>query len=278
MTDLTLPNDLNPNKTVEIKKRGRAFKVLLTKNEPFWKEVEGNTWEVETFVVFDRFIAKDVIYLDVGCWIGPTVLYGAQAAKKTYAFEPDPVAYDEMRANLDANSAAGWSSNVKLFKKAIAARSGYLDMGNRGDGGDSTSSALFVNQRTTWGAEAVALQSFIEDENIVAQRIFLKIDIEGGEFELIPSIQSLLAREDVTLYLSVHTHFLAASLIRGSGLFARVRCRTQTWLQHIRLCRSLPFKYFYNSNGTKLNLKLALKTLLFEGSFPRELVGSHRPW
>ena len=39
----------------------------------------------------------------MGAWIGPTVLYGCQNAKFCYAIEPDPVAFRQLKNNVDLN-------------------------------------------------------------------------------------------------------------------------------------------------------------------------------
>jgi len=76
-----------------IHKNGKKFYVNTSKNEWFWNQVETNLWEPDTFKIFDKFIDKEHSYIDIGAWIGPTVLYGCQISKHCYAIEPDPIAF-----------------------------------------------------------------------------------------------------------------------------------------------------------------------------------------
>lgn len=46
----------------------------------FWKN---KSWERNTQKIFDKFLDSNHSYIDIGAWIGPTVLYGAQIAKKS---------------------------------------------------------------------------------------------------------------------------------------------------------------------------------------------------
>lgn len=57
-------------------------------------------WEDRTFIILDTFLDARRSFIDVGAWIGPTVLYGAAKAQHIYCFEPDPEAYRVlMRSN-----------------------------------------------------------------------------------------------------------------------------------------------------------------------------------
>jgi hypothetical protein len=91
-------------KTREMCKNGTCFIVNAQSSlfQYFWEKLYAN-WEESTFTIFDRFLNTNSSYLDVGAWIGPTILYGAQKAEHVYAIEPDPVAYQELTRNLQLN-------------------------------------------------------------------------------------------------------------------------------------------------------------------------------
>ncbi len=255
-----------------ITKRGRSFKVCDTPNRSFWGKVQACEWEETTFDIIDRYVDSRVIYVDVGTWIGPTVLYAAQAADQTFAFEPDPIAHLEMGANLLLNKDADWAKRVTLSQLAIAPYSGTLAFGNRANGGDSTSSVLFAQHKTSWRVEATTLDQVFQRAGFSGRNIFLKIDIEGGEFDLVPTLRDLLVKENVVLFLSIHTTFLAASLSGGTGLVQRISRRLRLFRQHVLLCRSLPFNYCFAANGMQINLLKTLVLLLITGRFPPELL------
>jgi hypothetical protein len=68
----------------------------------FWEHITDGTWEMLTLrLIADVLLARpDSVYVDVGAWIGPTVLVGAQFARRTLAFEPDPRAFSELRVSV----------------------------------------------------------------------------------------------------------------------------------------------------------------------------------
>lgn len=263
-----------------IKKHKKSFCVSITKNLDFWKSVEDGRWEPNTFKIFDNFLSADCICLDIGAWIGPTALYVANLAKHTYAFEPDPVAYQELELNVHVNKNTEWVSRLTIYNKAIASSCGTIKLGSRSSGGDSMSSILFRDKNTNWDVKAVTLQQVIKDEKLQNEKLFIKMDIEGGEYELIPKIKDSLTQNEVTLYISIHPKFLMKSLMSENedSISKRVLRRLLFVWRHIKLINSLPFKYLYHSNGQRINIyKQILRTILL-AKFVTEIVATNAKW
>src|SRR6185295_3331065 len=59
----------------------------------FWGEWERGTWEPGTREAIESHVTPGSTYVDIGAWIGPTVLWAAPIAARVLALEPDPVAY-----------------------------------------------------------------------------------------------------------------------------------------------------------------------------------------
>lgn len=218
---------------------GKSFVVNAKGYEHFWKEVNGTNWEPETFKIFNENIDSGTFLIDIGAWIGPTVLYASQLAGKAIAFEPDPVAFPRLKENLALNTDAAWHDNVTLFDKAVSTRSGKMSLGSQNEGGDSMSSVLFADAATSWMVEATTLEDVMENQSVPGQKIFLKIDIEGGEYDLIPQIKDVLANRDVTAYISLHPHFLRRSLKKSVGKICGIPNFIKTRLQYLAIYRRL---------------------------------------
>lgn len=265
-----------------IEKNNKRFNVAITEHVPFWKKVDKGRWEPHTFKIFDDFLSADRICLDIGGWIGPTALYAAQLAKHVYAFEPDPLAYQELEVNVNLNKSAEWSSRLTIYNKAIAVNPGTIKLGSRKRGGDSMSSVLFADRSTSWEVQAITLQQFIEDEKLQNEKFFIKMDIEGGEYELIPSLKNFFSRYDVDLYLSVHPFYLEDSQAGGqekeSSLSRRVSRRLAFVKQQIKLIRSLPFRYLYHIDGRRVSLYQQILKAIVTGDFTHEIVATNTKW
>jgi FkbM family methyltransferase len=197
--------DQPQKRAMKIRKRGKSFYVRRGCDDRFWQEVANDQWETYTFDIFDRFINCDYSYIDIGAWIGPTILYGCQIAKKAYGVEPDPIAYSKLLANVHLNQPL--TENIELFDVCIAPQSGQILLGNRREGGDSMSSILFNNEKRTWTVKGMTFDSFVE-ENGIDDCNFIKMDIEGGEYLVIPTMKNYLLKHRPTLYVKLHPGFL----------------------------------------------------------------------
>lgn len=189
----------------------------------FWDRVEHGTWEPLTYSVFDRFLDPEHSCIDIGAWIGPTALYAACRSRHCYAMEPDPVAFCELRANVALNPTL--ESRISLSPQCIAATCGPLRLGNKtsGYGGDSMSSLLFSESPVGWEAQGVTIERFVS-ENSIRDCSFIKMDIEGGEFDVLPAMAAWLDAERPALYLSLHPRFLSDPPSRMPALQTALAC------------------------------------------------------
>ncbi len=186
---------------MQIEVRGRSWLVRTSEYQKFWNEVQLQEWEPETFVVFERYTDRLHSLIDIGAWIGTTVLFGCQNARAAYAFEPDPVAFAELSANVALNQPR--LANVRLFPQAIASKTGKARLGTPVSVGDSSASLLSRPTKHAWSVDTIRLDDFAKRENITDCN-FVKMDIEGGEYQVIPSAVKWLQEFRPTLYLSLH--------------------------------------------------------------------------
>ncbi|WP_420586717.1 FkbM family methyltransferase [Ruegeria sp.] len=192
----------------------------------FWRRASAGAWEPDTFAVLDEYLSPNSDYLDIGAWIGPTVLYGARRARQVWCFEPDPTAFRHLAWNLDLNGI----SNVSAFGVALSDQFGVARMASvRGEPGDSTSSLLHDAAHGT-DALTIAWDQF-EGANDLSGVSLVKMDIEGAEFFVLPSLLPWLQRVRPALYLSLHSPLLAEetrheqtiALLKSLSFYPRVR-------------------------------------------------------
>jgi FkbM family methyltransferase len=161
-------------------------------------------YEPNTHKIFDKFLDPNYSYIDIGAFIGSTVLYGAHLAKKVYAIEPDPIAFKELQKNVSLNPLL--QKKIEIHQKCLCTCSEKVKFGSMSKGGDSMSSLLFANSKTSWVVDGITFQEFINENNITDCN-FIKMDIEGGELLVLPSMEKYLEKEKPILYLSMHPHF-----------------------------------------------------------------------
>ena len=192
----------------------------------FLNNLDYGSWELDTFNILDFYQNKDLIYIDIGAWIGPTVLYSADKYKQVICFEPDPVAISRLNENLGVNN----FTNITLITKALSNNEGTSEFGGNGELGNSMSTLLvgldnkedYFNDYGRNGflsyserkkniikIETITMDKVIEDYKIDPSHIgLIKMDIEGGEKIVLPSIQNFLKKYKPNFYISLHRVFL----------------------------------------------------------------------
>ena len=187
-----------------IEKHEKVF-FVNDKRDDFWKTVEQGVWERETYCLLDQFLDSRHSYIDIGSWVGPTVLYAAQLARHSYAIEPDPIAFQELQENVFLNPSL--EGRLTLYQGCISSLSGKATIGSRRGFGDTLSSLVITDGMKTIDVPSLTLEDFV-----AAQRIndcnFIKLDIEGGEVYVLPSAKDYFSRHKPTIYVSLHPfHF-----------------------------------------------------------------------
>jgi FkbM family methyltransferase len=114
--------------------------------------------------------------VDVGANVGFSLLYWAKhyPSAELIAFEPHPVHVDSIRENLKIN---GLSSRVKLHAAAASTRPGVLSLTDE----EHCSTTLARAGAKSFQVEAIDFFDAVGDEPID----LLKLDIEGGEYQLL---------------------------------------------------------------------------------------------
>jgi FkbM family methyltransferase len=256
----------------------------------FWNAVSKEQWETESFNVIDRFLPENGIFIDIGCWAGPFVLYAASKGCRVYAIDPDPEALLMLDKNLILNNS--FIDKVSIHRHGISAFNSSMKLYVRKALGQSSSSLIKrVNDTKFVEVETLTFQDFIERNKLVKADL-IKIDIEGAEWDLIPSmIAPLRSFNFPTLYISTHYNYLIEGLVErtignkwlGKLFFKILRkfsihlFRKQTSQAfHQFMTISKDYKYTYDSFGKLMTMdNLEKSGFLYKN---KSLVFSNEKW
>jgi FkbM family methyltransferase len=211
---------------MEIKKNNCSFLVSDKYSKIWFNNNKFDRWEQDTFHILEYYKnKKESIYIDIGAWIGPTVLYSANIYKKVIAIEPDTVALERLKKNIRANS----FNNIILIEKGLSSNNGTSEFGGNGELGNSESTLLISNkidylsyaghQHNHTHNEilvigTITIETLIEEQKLNPEGISLiKIDIEGGEKIVVPALVNFLKKYKPPFYISLHRCFLRPSEI-----------------------------------------------------------------
>lgn len=245
---------------------GHPLTVAAGDYDWFWERVASGAWEPETFRVYDRYVDARTTVLDVGAWIGPTALYAAHLARKVYAFEPDPRAFAELQANAACNPALA----VEPVNAAVGLAEGTARLKVRGAPGDSMSSLIYARAGEGYDVRALRLDAFVEARGVEGP-LFVKVDVEGFEYALVPALRPLLTGRPAVLYLSTHPWLVAeqfekrihlVGIERRLGFRADVLRRLVVLAASVRLVRALRGFRLFDVEGAPLTPRAVVRRAL----------------
>ena len=165
-------------------------------------------WEQNDLDFVTENSEEDKIFVDVGAWIGPYTLIAASMGMKVYAFEPDKVAFQELKKNIALNS---FKHRPEIFNFGLSKidSKAYL-YSNTDNFGKSESGLInYKNQQNTKKTK-IELKNFLQEINKIKNHNLnnkikiLKIDIEGGEFLFEKDVYELVNQEKLYCVFSYH--------------------------------------------------------------------------
>jgi FkbM family methyltransferase len=181
-----------------IEKHGVRFEVVESSNKSFWKNAFINGWEQSTYNFLFKYLNPNKIFIDIGSWIGPVSLIASQNSRHCLCFEPDEIAYNEFKSNIQINNI----KNISLEKLAVSNRK-QITLGANELGTSVTSNFNSTNQFTS---DCISLENIFRKYNLSENDIsVIKIDVEGHECELLQD--EFLLNLNLPIHVSFHYGF-----------------------------------------------------------------------
>ena len=171
------------------------------------KKTKHDKWESQTFKIIEKFLDKKYSCIDIGAWIGPTVLYECQLSRHCYAIEPDPIAFHELQNNVKLNK--NLYSQITLCNFAISNSNGIIKFYNKTNEFGNSESSIVERNETNYHVDikSKTFDQFIQEQSITHCN-FIKMDIEGGEFTVLPTMFNYLKMHKPTLLIEFHPHLV----------------------------------------------------------------------
>ena len=158
---------------LRIYKNGELFLIKNSDVSPFWRDVYGG-WDNEMFEVFDRYLSKDKVFIDIGDWITPTSLYATRKSKYVYGIE-----YSDSEAASDSEADTSFASIMK----------------------DNCAN----NYKRTAVANNTNIETLIQDAAIATVAplaiSLIRIDIDGKEEDMLSDLYNIHIKYRATLFI-----------------------------------------------------------------------------
>lgn len=178
----------------------------------FWIDTYFGAWEPETLETFRRHIRPGMEYCDIGAWVGPTAIFAQRLGAHVTCFEPDPVAYERLLFNIRLNAPGAITS----YQLALGTEDGLRRIGAMAACLGQSASSLHAPERHDQSVDVLTL-SWPSAVRLLGlpEFDFVKIDIEGGESELLPAMMPWLKECRPTVLLSTHWSFIPENQREG---------------------------------------------------------------
>lgn len=137
---------------------------------------------------------KEEIFVDAGAFDGGTSLefieYANGNFKKIYVFEPDAVSFQKCEKNLTEYIQSG---KCKIYNYAISDKNKTVSFLNKATQGSRIGEGGVL-------IKSVALDDILKDEKVT----FIKMDIEGGEYNALIGAKNIIAQNHPKLAICIY--------------------------------------------------------------------------
>jgi FkbM family methyltransferase len=181
-----------------IESKCSGIKYSLQLNDILQREIYFNEFDRKQLPKFLSLMPQEGICFDIGANVGFYTLHMAKKLGekgKVFSFEPHPTIFKQLTANCSLNS---FGKNVQKFSYAVAEaedRKKFFLPHDQCSGSGSFNlyaalSGSFVE------VHCVALDDFVS-KNRINEIAFMKIDVEGAEFEVIKGAHRLMTEKRI---------------------------------------------------------------------------------
>jgi hypothetical protein len=163
------------NNYLQVRKNDELF--LIKNSDPlslsFWRDTYSG-WEIEMFEVFNKYLSKDKVFIDIGKRITPTSLYAARKSKRVFGIE---YGYDNGgEANAtDASIMKDNCSNYTLIPSPLSPLSHSL---------------------------LETLETILKDASHNSRGSFIRVDIQGKEEDILSDLYDIHIKYKTTLFIN----------------------------------------------------------------------------
>jgi hypothetical protein len=165
------------NNYLQVRKNEELF-LIKTDSVPqslsFWRDTY-SSWENEMFEVFNKYLSKDKVFIDIGKWIIPTSLYASRKSKRVFGIEYGYDSGDSEANATDASIMKDNCSNYTLIPSPLSQSSHSL---------------------------LETLETILKDASHNSRGSFIRVDIQGKEEDILSDLYDIHIKYKTTLFIN----------------------------------------------------------------------------
>lgn len=192
-----------------------------------------DVWSIKETII-NRFyfppdyfnLEQDGTIIDIGAGIGDFSIFAAMMVHqgRVLAFEPFPESFHLLQENIQVNSIA----NITVSSKAVGAQAGYLYLNAAAANPLQQYARSTTNNPLDIQVDSVSLGDIFENHQLSFCHL-LKLDCEGGEYEILFSLAPEIIRQIGAVTMEYHdgiteyNHKDLVDFFRKHGFAVQVR-------------------------------------------------------
>ena len=143
------------------------------------------------FHIFKKIDSSNSVCIDVGANVGNHSLYFSQFFNKVYSFEPHPEIFELLKFNVRKNK------NVNIFNFGLSNKNKEMKIGNDTD---TSCGSSYMRDNSNFRCKDIfdtqvkIFDDFFNDINEKKKISFIKIDVEGSEFNVLQGMKKILKK------------------------------------------------------------------------------------
>ena len=157
---------------------------------PAYELMRIGKFEVDETEIITKVLPHVDVFVDIGANLGYYTCLALQSGKRVIAFEPQQQNLQCLFQNLTAN---GWEESAEVFPLALSERPGLLTL----YGASGPSASLIKN----WAGYSSRFKKIVPVSTLdnvlvgrfLGKQLFIKMDVEGAEFQVLKGALSTLS-------------------------------------------------------------------------------------
>lgn len=231
---------MNPSYEIEIAKAKFNIPIGNPEKDFLWRQIRLGFWEPKTFKIISTLLNSKDCALEVGIAESQTTFTTALYSGRLIAIEPSKDSFLYAKSILEVNPSL--RDKVILIHGALSDRSQTEIFGRN--------QRLFDEINFNSKSKSIEVMGYtIEDlQNMVDTKItFINLDIEGGEYIILPSMIKFLNENKPTLLLSLHPGFMLTNKEKNQSVLLRYFKRVLEQKKIYASIKSYPFIFDVDS-------------------------------
>jgi FkbM family methyltransferase len=198
------PSSFINSQSVNFENNGKNIKIVSDGTTPLYDTIyeiiDFDAYQLKS-INFSNYNNETINFVDIGANIGCTSLFFSTFDNsEIFSFEPFAQNVNFLNLNVINNSL----TNIKVFNQAVSDIDGYIYFEANTLSVDGSTTKLLNKSKNSIKVECISINTFINKEFNEKKLHLLKIDCEGGEYDILSSLRKEHFDKILNITLEVH--------------------------------------------------------------------------